>query len=44
MDIGNNFFMKGIVEPWNLLPMEVVKSPSPEVIMRGVDMVLRVMV
>ena len=37
LDIGNHFFTKRVVKPWNRLPREVVDAPSPQAFQRHLD-------
>jgi len=37
-------FFEGVMRHWNRLPKEVIKSLSPEVLRKRVDVVLRDMV
>ena len=41
LHIRKKFFMERVVKHRNRLPREVMESPSPEVLRRGVDMALR---
>jgi len=44
LDIRKSFFSEEVFERWNMLPREVVDSPSLEVFMQHVDVAPRDMV
>lgn len=44
LDIRKSFFSEEVFERWNMLPREVVDSPSLEVFMQHVDVAPRNMV